>query len=171
MSKDTKVTLSVELTDGSTQQVEFTVPGGQDGAQGPKGDTGDTGPAGPQGDPGEQGPIGLTGPKGDKGDTGDQGPTGETGPQGPAGDTGPRGDTGPAGPGIATGGTAGQVLVKASSSDYDTEWIDAPSGGGVIGDSTGGESPDAAVIWTGTLAQYNALATASDDTLYFIMED
>ena len=32
------------------------------------------------------------------------------------------GQTGPAGPGVAAGGTAGQVLTKASSTDYDTSW-------------------------------------------------
>lgn len=34
------------------------------------------------------------------------------------------GKTGPAGPGVPTGGTSGQLLVKASGTDYDTEWID-----------------------------------------------
>lgn len=32
------------------------------------------------------------------------------------------GATGPAGPGVPTGGSAGQVLRKASATDYDTEW-------------------------------------------------
>lgn len=32
------------------------------------------------------------------------------------------GATGPAGPGVPTGGTAGQVLRKASGTDYDTAW-------------------------------------------------
>ena len=36
---------------------------------------------------------------------------------------------GPAGPGVPAGGTAGQVLVKKSGIDYDTEWKD-PTGGG-----------------------------------------
>lgn len=56
-------------------------------------------------------------PKGDKGDTGD---TGETGPAGADG------------VGVPTGGTTGQVLKKASGTDYDTEWGDdegLPSGG------------------------------------------
>ena len=34
--------------------------------------------------------------------------------------------TGPTGPGVATGGTAGQVLVKNSSTDYDTSWGGVP---------------------------------------------
>ena len=33
------------------------------------------------------------------------------------------------GQGIASGGTAGQVLKKASATDYDTEWADASGGG------------------------------------------
>lgn len=125
---------------------------GATGPQGPKGDTGDTGPAGPTGSTGATGATGATGPQGPKGDTGDTGPTGPTGatgPQGPkgdTGDTGPAGPTGPTGatgatgptgptgatgatgatgPGVATGGTAGQVLTKNSSTDYDTIWADA----------------------------------------------
>lgn len=36
-----------------------------------------------------------------------------------------------AGPGLPTGGTVGQALVKASSTDYDTEWGEAAGGGGL----------------------------------------
>lgn len=43
---------------------------------------------------------------------------------------GEKGDTGPAGPGLPVGGTTGQMIAKASGTDYDTEWVDAPSGGG-----------------------------------------
>lgn len=50
-------------------------------------------------------------------------------PRGADGQTGP---TGPAGPGVASGGTAGQILAKASGTDYDTEWIDAPSGSNLV---------------------------------------
>ncbi len=45
------------------------------------------------------------------------------GPQGPAGATGPAGADGADGVGVITGGTTGQVLAKASSTDYDTEWV------------------------------------------------
>lgn len=38
--------------------------------------------------------------------------------------------------GIPTGGTTGQVLVKSSSTDYDTEWADAGSGSGDMTKST-----------------------------------
>ena len=36
-----------------------------------------------------------------------------------------------AGGSVPTGGTTGQVLSKKSATDYDTEWKDAASGGGV----------------------------------------
>lgn len=50
---------------------------------------------------------------------GEAGATGETGETGPAGETGATGATGP---GVPAGGTTGQVLVKASGDDFDTEW-------------------------------------------------
>ena len=74
---------------------------------------------------GEAGPQGPEGPVGPKGDTGAQGPEGQ---QGPIGDPGPKGDPGDPGPGVPAGGTAGQVLVKKSGIDYDTEWKDAGGG-------------------------------------------
>lgn len=48
-----------------------------------------------------------------------KGDTGATGPQGPQGIQGPKGDTGE---GVAAGGTTGQVLIKSSDANYDTEW-------------------------------------------------
>ncbi len=44
------------------------------------------------------------------------------------GPQGPQGDQGPTGEGVPTGGTTGQVLEKASNTNYDTQWVD-PSGG------------------------------------------
>lgn len=43
---------------------------------------------------------------------------------------GPAGADGAPGVGVPTGGADGQLLAKASATDYDTEWIDAPTGGG-----------------------------------------
>lgn len=106
-------------------------PPGTTGPQGPTGATGATGatgPQGPQGERGLQGPQGERGPQGPQGEQGPQGQTGATGPQGPQGPTGatgatgPQGEQGPAGEGVPTGGTAGQLLMKSSSTDYDTEW-------------------------------------------------
>jgi Collagen triple helix repeat (20 copies) len=132
---------------------------GDVGPEGPIGNTGATGPQGPQGDIGPQGIQGIqgnTGPQGIKGDTGDQGvkgdtgdqgiqgiqgpigntgpqgPIGNTGPQGPIGNTGPQGNTGPAGPGVAAGGTAGQVLSKIDTTDYNTTWVNPSTGSGDV---------------------------------------
>lgn len=58
---------------------------------------------------------------------GSPGPQGPTGPTGPAGATGA---TGPAGPGVPAGGAPGEVLAKASGSDYDTEWVPQSGTGG-----------------------------------------
>jgi hypothetical protein len=71
------------------------------------------GPPGPQGATGPQGPQGVQGPQGATGNTG------ATGSQGPQGNPGAQG---PAGPGVITGGTAGQVLSKINSTDYNTQW-------------------------------------------------
>lgn len=104
------------------------------------------GPQGPQGETGAQGPQGI---QGLTGPTGPQGPVGLTGVQGPTGDTGfiaqatPPANTDvlwldtdePAvGGAVPVGGTTGQILAKASATDYDTEWIAAPTGGGGGGD-------------------------------------
>lgn len=58
------------------------------------------------------GPRGLTGPPG------------TTGAAGPAG---PQGNAGAAGVGVPTGGTTGQVLAKASNTNFATEWV-SPGG-------------------------------------------
>ena len=49
---------------------------------------------------------------------------------------GPTGPQGQPGIGIPTGGTIGQVLQKASGTDYDAEWSDAASGGDPPGTAT-----------------------------------
>jgi hypothetical protein len=64
------------------------------------------------------------------GPTGATGATGATGPQGPQGIQGiqgPTGATGATGPGVASGGTGGQLLVKNSSTNYDTTWTSSPT--------------------------------------------
>jgi len=112
-------------------------PKGDVGPQGPKGDTGPAGPQGLQGIQGPKGDTGATGPQGPQGEQGPRGEKGETGEQGPKGETGPTGQTGPAGApgvGVPTGGTTGQVLTKASGTDYDTEWTTPEAGGGTVTD-------------------------------------
>ena len=60
--------------------------------------------------------------------------------KGPTGTAGTDGSDGVDGVGVPIGGTLGQILAKASGTDYDTVWIDAPSGGG--GGSWDGGLPD-----------------------------
>jgi hypothetical protein len=55
-------------------------------------------------------------------------PAGVPGPAGPQGDPGPQG---PAGEGVPTGGSAGQVLTKDTTTDYDTSWQTPAAGGGM----------------------------------------
>lgn len=97
------------------------------------GQQGATGPIGPTGAIGPSGAVGVTGPIGPSGAQGIQGIAGATGATGPSGAQGNPGATGPsgaAGAGVPTGGTTGQILAKTSNTNYDTEWIAAPSGGG-----------------------------------------
>lgn len=78
--------------------------------------------------PGPTGPAGADGPAGPSGATGAVGPSGSTGA------TGPSGSTGATGVGVPTGGTSGQVLAKASNTDYDFTWA---ASGGTGGGATG----------------------------------
>lgn len=69
------------------------------------------------------------------------------------------------GEGVVAGGTAGQVLAKASTDDYDTEWVDPATGGGGAVDSVNGQTGvvvlDADDLVDGTT---NHVFTAADDT-------
>ena len=114
------------------QVVSFIIPRGDVGAQGIQGIQGEVGPQGIQGIQGIQGVKGDTGATGATGATGPQGIQGETGPQGIQGVKGDTGDTGPQGEqgiqgipggGVNAGGTTGQVIAKASNTDYDTAWV------------------------------------------------
>ena len=53
---------------------------------------------------------------------------GQNGQDGADGAPGQDGADGAPGVGVPTGGTTGQVLAKASSTDYDTEWVNAGGG-------------------------------------------
>lgn len=119
----------------------IVVAAGNIGPQGPDGDTGPAGTVGPQGPPGPTGADStVPGPPGSTGPDGPQGPKGDTGdasivpgPQGPQGDSGVQGNAGPqgpTGPGVPVGGVTGQVLVKKTNTDFDTQW--AAGGSGVI---------------------------------------
>ena len=50
------------------------------------------------------------------------GPPGQLGPQGEVGPPGQVGPPGAQGAGVPAGGSAGQILRKLSSSDFDSEW-------------------------------------------------
>lgn len=69
------------------------------------------------------------------GQDGAQGPAGNDGAPGAPGADGANGEKGDPGEGVAPGGSTGQILAKKSGDDYDTEWVDAPTGG-----SSGGAS-------------------------------
>jgi hypothetical protein len=109
---------------GETGPTGLVGPTGDTGATGPTGATGIQGPTGVTGATGETGATGATGGTGDVGPTGSTGDTGATGATGPQGPTGATGETGPTGVGVPTGGLEGQILSKATDTDYDTEWID-----------------------------------------------
>ena len=64
----------------------------------------------------------LVGTNGNDGAQGPQGEPGADGAQGPAGADGAPGQ------GVPTGGTAGQVLAKVDSTDYNTEWVNQTGG-------------------------------------------
>ena len=146
-------------------------PTGEQGPPGDKGETGDKGPTGDQGPVGEQGPtgeigdkgpVGDQGPPGDKGETGDKGPTGDQGPvgeQGPPGDKGETGDKGPDGD-QGPQGDQGPVGDKGPDGDIGTV---TPAEIGAV------EAAGATVtLWTGTEAEYDALAPATKNALGFV---
>lgn len=126
-------------------------PQGSVGDEGPAGPPGVEGPQGPEGDSayevavsqgfvgseaawleslrGEPGQDGAPGADGLPGEPGDQGPPGVDGQQGPPGEQGEPGQDGAPGVGVPAGGSTGQVLAKASSDDFDTEWVNQSGGG------------------------------------------
>ena len=57
-------------------------------------------------------------------------------PRGDVGATGATGATGAAGPGVAVGGTTGQLLTKASGTNYDTTWTTVTPGDRYLTTST-----------------------------------
>ena len=168
-------TAALEMAESVKEMADAGEFDGEPGPQGERGPAGPAGPTGPQGPQGVAGPRGETGPQGErgpKGDTGATGATGATGPQGPKGDTGATGPagptgatgaTGPAGVGVPTGGTTGQVLSKASGTDYDTEWT-TPSEPPVqsVNGQTGAVVLDAADVGAGTYSKPAGGIPASD---------
>lgn len=122
-----------------------------------------------------------------------QGKTGADGSTGADGKDGALGEKGDPGEGVPPGGAKDQILAKRSAEDYDTHWIDLPSGGegGTAGVAsfngrTGAVAPQSSdytaemvgaipadlvqSIQSVTQAEYDALATKDPATLYLIKE-
>ena len=154
-----------DVTAGEYVSTGVAAQGGQ-GPVGPQGPKGDTGAQGPKGDTGATGATGAQGPKGD---TGAQGPKGDTGAQGPQGIQGPTGPSGADGVGVPSGGTTGQVLSKASGTDYDTEWT-TPDPGGVTDVQVNGVSVlDAQGVANVPLAIDGSYGLVKPTTTYGVM--
>jgi hypothetical protein len=142
-------------------------PPGADGADGAPGADGADGPPGADGADGADGLsayqiavangfvgdesawlASLQGADGEQGPPGNDGAPGSPGADGNDGAPGADGADGPPGPGVAAGGTTGQILAKNSNTDFDTEWVDAPTGGGP--GVTDGDKGDVVVSGSGT---------------------
>ena len=83
------------------------------------------------------------------------------GPQGPKGTTG---STGATGAGVATGGTAGQILIKANSTNYATYWGDPTTSNISEGSNlyfTNSRSIGALTAGSGIVIQANGLITST----------
>ena len=90
-------------------------------------------------------------------------------PRGDVGATGATGATGPQGQGVAAGGTAGQVLIKASSVDYATAWLTLTGTGTVTsvnasGGTTGLTFSGGPITAAGTLTLGGTLDVANGGT-------
>ena len=118
--------LTVVVQNGVTKQTQLQDIANLGGPAGPVGPQGPTGPTGPGAT--IQVNSTVTGAPGTNASVTNVGSL-QTAmfnfviPRGDVGATGATGATGPQGPGVAAGGTAGQVLIKASSVDYATAWL------------------------------------------------
>ena len=79
------------------------------------------------------------------------------------GEQGPQGQDGDAGVGVPSGGTTGQVLKKASNTNYDTVWADESGGGGETVIDLGSLTIDGEGGFAGTISQsvYNSITPGS----------
>jgi hypothetical protein len=134
--------LTVVVQNGITKQTQLQSIANLGGPAGPVGPQGPTGPTGPGAT--IQVNSTVTGAPGTNASVTNVGSL-QTAmfdfviPRGDVGATGATGATGPAGPGVAAGGTAGQVLIKASAVDYATAWLTLTGTGTVTSvDASGG---------------------------------
>lgn len=85
---------------------------------------------------------------------------------------GRQGPQGIPGEGVPAGGAAGQVLSKRTAEDYDTQWADAaPVVAPAVDNANDGSENETIKVWEGTQAEYDALTSYSDDTLYVIKDE
>ena len=80
------------------------------------------------------------------------------------------GATGPAGPGVPTGGTAGQVLRKASTTDYDAAWA-TPSAADLTGTLPVAHGGTGATTAAGALTALGAAAAADVAVIGTVVSD
>lgn len=160
-------------------------------AQDNPGGSGGEGPPGPPGPQGEPGPPGKDGAPGEAGADGksayeiavENGFTG-TEQEWLASLKGEQGMQGESGIGVPPGGTAGQVLAKATNDNYNTHWVDPPqdSGGANLAAGDGitiTDEDDAKKISVSlptkavTAAEYAALSDEEKaaDVLYIVTEN
>jgi len=123
-----------KIGDGKTRWNDLEIFHGLQGDPGPQGEPGETGPEGQQGEKGKPGADGINGRDGVNGKQGKDGKPGKDGEPGEPGDTGEKGEPGA---GLPPGGEPGQVPIKKSKEDFDTEW-QYPTGGVMWTGSSGG---------------------------------
>ena len=172
---------------GSTGTQGIQGPIGYTGSTGTQGEIGYTGSTGTQGEIGYTGSTGTQGDIGYTGSTGTQGEigyTGSTGTQGDVGYTGSMGDDGvfvgptpppnteilwldtvenPVIPMIPIGGNQGQVLMKASVTDYDLIWNDVLTSSTLQSVTDLGAITNNAIIISNTLTSTSSF---SNNALY-----
>lgn len=138
---------------GNTATITITDKDGTTTAQVSDGATGQTGPAGADG----YSPTATVTKSGDTATISITDKNGTTTAQISDGQNGQDGQQGPAGPGVPSGGSAGDVLVKKTGTDYDTEWSDDLSYLTNVADITVGN----------TSAVYNHAVKFSNGVFYY----
>jgi len=164
--------LTVVVQNGITKQTQLQSIANLGGPAGPVGPQGPTGPTGPGAT--IQVNSTVTGAPGTSASVTNVGSL-QTAmfnfviPRGDVGATGATGATGAPGAGVAAGGTAGQVLIKASSVDYATAWLTLTGTGTVTsvnasGGTTGLTFSGGPITAAGTLTLAGTLDVANGGT-------
>jgi len=118
--------------DGSSGSSGTSGADGSSGSSGTSGNSGSSGSSGTSGigTDGSSGSSGTSGIDGSSGSSGTSGIDGSSGSSGTSGTDGSSGSSGTSGQGVPAGGSTDQVLAKINGTDYNTQWVDAASGGG-----------------------------------------